>query len=181
MLFVINSSLKFKIIILWCHASQILNLDADLKTKINSTLINAHLTFTTYKDLFSFTRFIILCVSISVSLLSHAFIISSLFYLISFSQNLRCQEFQLIIHAEFTISFPLQHLNKSYNTDVPLVLMNSFNTDDDTKKILQKYSHSRVKIYTFNQSRYQKTSPCGVKGETSLCFSIFQMGCRFLV
>lgn len=39
--------------------------------------------------------------------------------------------------------------------------MNSFNTDDDTKKILQKYSHSRVKIYTFNQSRYQNTSSLG--------------------
>ncbi|KAK2531814.1 Ugp2 [Columba guinea] len=50
----------------------------------------------------------------------------------------------------------IEHLNKSYNTDVPLVLMNSFNTDDDTKKILQKYSHSRVKIYTFNQSRYPR-------------------------
>ncbi|KAK2523187.1 Ugp2 [Columba livia] len=50
----------------------------------------------------------------------------------------------------------VSHLNKSYNTDVPLVLMNSFNTDDDTKKILQKYSHSRVKIYTFNQSRYPR-------------------------
>lgn len=47
----------------------------------------------------------------------------------------------------------LQHLNKTYNTDVPLVLMNSFNTDEDTKKILQKYTHYRVKIHTFNQSR----------------------------
>lgn len=47
----------------------------------------------------------------------------------------------------------LQHLNKTYNTDVPLVLMNSFNTDEDTKKILQKYTHHRVKIHTFNQSR----------------------------
>lgn len=46
-----------------------------------------------------------------------------------------------------------QHLNKTYNTDVPLVLMNSFNTDEDTKKILQKYTHHRVKIHTFNQSR----------------------------
>uniref|UniRef100_A0A8B9BRS0 UTP--glucose-1-phosphate uridylyltransferase n=2 Tax=Anser TaxID=8842 RepID=A0A8B9BRS0_9AVES len=50
----------------------------------------------------------------------------------------------------------IEHLNKTYNTDVPLVLMNSFNTDEDTKKILQKYSHSRVKIYTFNQSRYPR-------------------------
>lgn len=103
---------------------------------------------------------------------SHAFIISSPFHLISFSQNLRCQELKLIIHAEFTIYFPSQHLNKSYNTDVPLVLMNSFNTDDDTKKILQKYSHSRVKIYTFNQSRYQKTSPLVIEGKPCLFLHI---------
>ncbi|XP_067297040.1 UDP-glucose pyrophosphorylase 2a isoform X1 [Pseudorasbora parva] len=50
----------------------------------------------------------------------------------------------------------IEHLNKSYNADVPLVLMNSFNTDEDTKKILQKYSHHRVKIHTFNQSRYPR-------------------------
>uniref|UniRef100_A0A5F9C4F4 UTP--glucose-1-phosphate uridylyltransferase n=1 Tax=Oryctolagus cuniculus TaxID=9986 RepID=A0A5F9C4F4_RABIT len=49
----------------------------------------------------------------------------------------------------------IEHLNKTYNTDVPLVLMNSFNTDEDTKKILQKYNR-RVKIYTFNQSRYPR-------------------------
>ncbi|XP_015244921.1 PREDICTED: UTP--glucose-1-phosphate uridylyltransferase-like isoform X2 [Cyprinodon variegatus] len=50
----------------------------------------------------------------------------------------------------------IEHLNKTYNTDVPLVLMNSFNTDEDTKKILQKYNHHRVKIHTFNQSRYPR-------------------------
>ncbi|XP_078505559.1 UTP--glucose-1-phosphate uridylyltransferase isoform X2 [Lissotriton helveticus] len=50
----------------------------------------------------------------------------------------------------------IEHLNKTYDTAVPLVLMNSFNTDEDTKKILQKYSHCRVKIYTFNQSRYPR-------------------------
>uniref|UniRef100_A0A8C4FEI9 UTP--glucose-1-phosphate uridylyltransferase n=1 Tax=Dicentrarchus labrax TaxID=13489 RepID=A0A8C4FEI9_DICLA len=50
----------------------------------------------------------------------------------------------------------IEHLNKTYNTDVPLVLMNSFNTDEDTKKILQKYTHHRVKIHTFNQSRYPR-------------------------
>ncbi|KAK1803052.1 hypothetical protein P4O66_021585 [Electrophorus voltai] len=50
----------------------------------------------------------------------------------------------------------IEHLNKTYNADVPLVLMNSFNTDEDTKKILQKYTHHRVKIYTFNQSRYPR-------------------------
>ncbi|XP_048392620.1 UDP-glucose pyrophosphorylase 2b isoform X2 [Stegostoma tigrinum] len=50
----------------------------------------------------------------------------------------------------------IEHLNRTYGTDVPLVLMNSFNTDEDTKKILQKYRQSRVKIYTFNQSRYPR-------------------------
>jgi len=45
-------------------------------------------------------------------------------------------------------------LNKVYDTDVPLVLMNSFNTDEDTDKILRKYAQVKVKIYTFNQSRY---------------------------
>uniref|UniRef100_G3Q7R7 UTP--glucose-1-phosphate uridylyltransferase n=1 Tax=Gasterosteus aculeatus aculeatus TaxID=481459 RepID=G3Q7R7_GASAC len=50
----------------------------------------------------------------------------------------------------------IEHLNKTFNADVPLVLMNSFNTDEDTKKILQKYKHHRVKIHTFNQSRYPR-------------------------
>ncbi|XP_063056058.1 UDP-glucose pyrophosphorylase 2a isoform X2 [Engraulis encrasicolus] len=50
----------------------------------------------------------------------------------------------------------IEHLNKTYNADVPLVLMNSFNTDEDTKKILQKYSHHRVKIHCFNQSKYPR-------------------------
>ncbi|CAB1343923.1 unnamed protein product [Coregonus sp. 'balchen'] len=43
-----------------------------------------------------------------------------------------------------------EHLNKKYNTDVPLVLMNSFNTDEDTKKILQKYTHHREYIFVSN-------------------------------
>ncbi|KAM9362629.1 UTP--glucose-1-phosphate uridylyltransferase-like isoform 1-T1 [Symphorus nematophorus] len=50
----------------------------------------------------------------------------------------------------------IEHLNKTFNADVPLVLMNSFNTDDDTKKILQKYKHHRLNIHTFNQSRYPR-------------------------
>ncbi|KAL7404106.1 hypothetical protein ABVT39_009792 [Epinephelus coioides] len=50
----------------------------------------------------------------------------------------------------------IEHLNKTFNAEVPLVLMNSFNTDEDTNKILQKYKHHRVKIHTFNQSRYPR-------------------------
>lgn len=50
----------------------------------------------------------------------------------------------------------IEHLNKTFNTNVPLVLMNSFNTDEDTKKILLKYKHYKVQIHTFNQSRYPR-------------------------
>ncbi|XP_060921997.1 UTP--glucose-1-phosphate uridylyltransferase-like isoform X2 [Limanda limanda] len=50
----------------------------------------------------------------------------------------------------------IEHLNKTFDTNVPLVLMNSFNTDEDTKKILMKYKHYKVKIHTFNQSRYPR-------------------------
>ncbi|CAL1275398.1 unnamed protein product [Larinioides sclopetarius] len=50
----------------------------------------------------------------------------------------------------------IEHLNKTYDIDVPLVLMNSFNTDEDTHKVLPKYRGLRIKIYTFNQSRYPR-------------------------
>merc|ERR1719150_1532379 len=45
----------------------------------------------------------------------------------------------------------LEHLNKLYNTDVPLVLMNSYLTQEDTEKIVRKYSGFHVTIKTFNQ------------------------------
>uniref|UniRef100_A0A0B7AN08 UTP--glucose-1-phosphate uridylyltransferase n=1 Tax=Arion vulgaris TaxID=1028688 RepID=A0A0B7AN08_9EUPU len=50
----------------------------------------------------------------------------------------------------------IEYLNKSHGVDVPLVLMNSFNTDDDTQKILRKYSQIKVSIVTFNQSRFPR-------------------------
>jgi len=50
----------------------------------------------------------------------------------------------------------IEMLNKTYGSDVPLVLMNSFNTDEDTEKILRKYSQMKIKIHTFNQSRYPR-------------------------
>ncbi len=34
----------------------------------------------------------------------------------------------------------IEALNKQYDADVPLVLMNSFNTDEETHKIIKKYS-----------------------------------------
>jgi UTP--glucose-1-phosphate uridylyltransferase len=50
----------------------------------------------------------------------------------------------------------LENINLTYEANVPLVLMNSFNTDDETKKLINKYNHIKVKIYTFNQSRYPR-------------------------
>lgn len=34
--------------------------------------------------------------------------------------------------------------------------MNSFNTDEDTSKILRKYTQKRVSVVTFNQSRFPR-------------------------
>lgn len=50
----------------------------------------------------------------------------------------------------------LEQLNRTYGCDVPLVLMNSFNTHEETEKILQKYSHVSVKIFVFNQSKFPR-------------------------
>lgn len=50
----------------------------------------------------------------------------------------------------------IEYLNRKYDVDVPLVLMNSFNTDEDTAKVIRKYAGFKVKIYTFNQSRYPR-------------------------
>ncbi|XP_024012070.1 UTP--glucose-1-phosphate uridylyltransferase 1 isoform X1 [Eutrema salsugineum] len=52
--------------------------------------------------------------------------------------------------------FPPQNLNNKYGCKVPLVLMNSFNTHDDTQKIVEKYTNSNVDIHTFNQSKYPR-------------------------
>ena len=52
----------------------------------------------------------------------------------------------------------IEYLNKTYDANVPLVLMNSFNTDEDTMKIIRKYSGFNVTIKTFNQSRYPRIS-----------------------
>ncbi|CAJ0585334.1 unnamed protein product, partial [Mesorhabditis spiculigera] len=50
----------------------------------------------------------------------------------------------------------IQQLNRTYNVDVPLVLMNSFNTDDDTQKLLKKYANVKVSVVSFCQSRYPR-------------------------
>ncbi|RHZ90219.1 hypothetical protein Glove_2g38 [Diversispora epigaea] len=50
----------------------------------------------------------------------------------------------------------IEYLNNRYNVSVPFILMNSFNTDEDTMRIIQKYGSHKINILTFNQSRYPR-------------------------
>ncbi|KAK9467369.1 UTP--glucose-1-phosphate uridylyltransferase family [Lipomyces arxii] len=50
----------------------------------------------------------------------------------------------------------IEHLNRTYDVNVPFVLMNSFNTDDDTQTIIKKYEGHNVEIITFNQSQFPR-------------------------
>ena len=52
----------------------------------------------------------------------------------------------------------IEHLNRTFDTNIPLILMNSFNTDQETKKMIKKYSGLGVPILTFNQSKYPRIS-----------------------
>ncbi|XP_077246966.1 UTP--glucose-1-phosphate uridylyltransferase-like [Tasmannia lanceolata] len=65
----------------------------------------------------------------------------------------------------------IESLNTKYGCKVPLLLMNSFNTHDDTLKIVEKYSNSKIEIHTFNQSQYPRLvvedlMPLPCKGRT---------------
>jgi len=50
----------------------------------------------------------------------------------------------------------IEHLNTTQKVDVPLILMTSFNTHDDTLRIIKKYANQQLRIITFNQSRYPR-------------------------
>lgn len=50
----------------------------------------------------------------------------------------------------------IEHLNMTNGVNVPLILMTSFNTHEDTLRIIKKYANQQVQITTFNQSRYPR-------------------------
>ncbi|CAH8492597.1 unnamed protein product [Schistosoma mattheei] len=50
----------------------------------------------------------------------------------------------------------IERLNNEYGTNIPLVLMNSFNTHSETEKVLRKYQQVNVQILTFLQSCYPR-------------------------
>lgn len=47
-------------------------------------------------------------------------------------------------------------LNAKYDVDIPLVLMNSFNTEKHTREIIAKYPRAHLRILCFNQSRHPR-------------------------
>jgi len=49
----------------------------------------------------------------------------------------------------------IEYLNRQNGTSVPLVLMNSFNTHEETKKVVEKYENE-VRVFNFNQSCYPR-------------------------
>ncbi|KAI0769683.1 UTP-glucose-1-phosphate uridylyltransferase [Trametes elegans] len=55
----------------------------------------------------------------------------------------------------------IEHLNTTNRVDVPLILMTSFNTHEDTLRIIKKYANQQLRITTFNQSRYPPLVPPG--------------------
>ncbi|KAJ8752167.1 hypothetical protein K2173_003775 [Erythroxylum novogranatense] len=69
------------------------------------------------------------------------------------------------------IVLQIENLNSKYGCKVPLLLMNSFNTHEDTLKIVEKYTKSNIEIHTFNQSQYPRIvvndfMPLPSKGQT---------------
>ncbi|ORY54862.1 UTP-glucose-1-phosphate uridylyltransferase 2 [Leucosporidium creatinivorum] len=52
----------------------------------------------------------------------------------------------------------IEHLNSAHKVNVPFILMNSFNTDEDTARIIQKYANHNIELMTFNQSRYPRVN-----------------------
>jgi UTP--glucose-1-phosphate uridylyltransferase len=50
----------------------------------------------------------------------------------------------------------VRELNAKYNANVPLVLMNSFNTEKMTSEVIGKYPKSHVRILTFEQSKHPR-------------------------
>ncbi|KAH7913910.1 UTP-glucose-1-phosphate uridylyltransferase [Hygrophoropsis aurantiaca] len=50
----------------------------------------------------------------------------------------------------------VEHLNATHRANVPLILMTSFNTHEDTLRIIKKYASRQIRITTFSQSRYPR-------------------------
>ncbi|KAJ8755618.1 hypothetical protein K2173_022213 [Erythroxylum novogranatense] len=85
------------------------------------------------------------------------------------------------------IVIQIENLNSKYGCKVPLLLMNSFNTHEDTLKIVEKYSKSNIEIHSFNQSQYPRIVvddflPLPSKGQTGKDgWNLFSMNNRITI
>jgi UTP--glucose-1-phosphate uridylyltransferase len=52
----------------------------------------------------------------------------------------------------------VEMINIRYGVDVPLLLMNSFNTHDETRAYIRKYSEHNIRIHMFQQQCYPRIS-----------------------
>lgn len=53
----------------------------------------------------------------------------------------------------------IEYINHKYKTDVPLVLMNSYNTHEETARVIESFKRRyKCKIYCFQQHRYPRIS-----------------------
>ena len=59
----------------------------------------------------------------------------------------------------------IEHLNTTRRVDVPLILMTSFNTHEDTIAVITNYAKQPIRIMAFTQSRYPRV----LKRNSSLC------------
>lgn len=50
----------------------------------------------------------------------------------------------------------VEALNVANHVDVPLILMTSFHTEDDTMRVIKKYADHKVQVTTFKQSCYPR-------------------------
>jgi len=78
--------------------------------------------------------------------------------------SMGCQGPKSVISVRSDLTFldmavqQIEALNARYEVSVPLVLMNSFNTTEETKNIIRKYSNLGISIHTFEQSKYPRIS-----------------------
>jgi len=64
----------------------------------------------------------------------------------------------------------IEYLNDLYKVSIPLLLMNSFVTHEDSVKLTKKYENRNIKIYHFKQSRFPRMrkdtlNPCCSDGK----------------
>mmetsp|Transcript_7527 Transcript_7527/g.16400 ORF Transcript_7527/g.16400 Transcript_7527/m.16400 type:complete len:509 (+) Transcript_7527:212-1738(+) len=65
----------------------------------------------------------------------------------------------------------IEFLNTKHGVDVPLILMNSFNTDEETKRVVSKYAKRHVSIRTFVQSKFPRCDKTTMTPVTTEKFS----------